>query len=92
MGAGAAAVLGAAMLIAASLQDWRSKGDVYRPLARTCAAVAVACVGVGAVRPAPLALVLALVVLLSIPWALAVIRLLDSHASTGSASTASEQD
>ena len=50
MGAGAAAVLGAAMLIAASLQDWHTEPRVYRPLARTCAAVAVACLAVGAVR------------------------------------------
>jgi low temperature requirement protein LtrA len=80
MGAGAAAVLGAAMLIAASLRDWRRLGDVYRPLARTCAAVAVACLGVGAARPTPLLFVLALVVLLAIPWSFAVVRLLDSKA------------
>lgn len=80
MGAGAAAVLGAAMLIAASLQDWDREREVYRPLARTCAVVALASLGVGAARPTPLVLVLALVVLLGIPWALAVIRLLDSKA------------
>jgi low temperature requirement protein LtrA len=80
MGAGAAAVLGAAMLISASLQDWRRNRDVYRPLARTCAAVAVACLGVGAARPTPLVLVLALVVLLSIPWVLAVTRQLERQA------------
>jgi low temperature requirement protein LtrA len=80
MGAGAAAVLGAAMLIAASLRDWGRLRDVYRPLARTCAAVAVACLGVGAARPTPLLLVLALVVLLAIPWSFAVLRLLDSKA------------
>jgi hypothetical protein len=45
---------------------------LYQPLARTCAAVAVACLGVGAARPAPLLLGLALVVLLGIPWGLAV--------------------
>ena len=51
----------------------RDRG-LYRPLARICAAVAVACVGVGAARPAPLVVGLALVVLLSIPWGLAVAR------------------
>jgi low temperature requirement protein LtrA len=70
MGAGAAAVLGAAMLIAASLQDWDRARDVYRPLARTCAVVAVACLAVGAARPMPL--------VLGIPWAFAVVRVLDS--------------
>jgi len=45
---------------------------LYRPLARTCAAVAVGCLAVGAARPAPLILGLALIVLLSIPWGLAV--------------------
>jgi low temperature requirement protein LtrA len=72
--AGAAVVLGAAMLVAASLQAWDTERDVYRPLARTCAGVAVACLVLGAVRPPPLVLGLGLVVLLSIPWALAVAR------------------
>ena len=70
--AGAAVVLCATMLIAASLQAWQRDRGLYRPLAITCAAVAAACLGVGAVRPAPLLLGIALVVLLSIPWALAV--------------------
>jgi low temperature requirement protein LtrA len=70
--AGTAAVLGATMLIAASLQAWRRDRSLYRPLARTCAAVAAACLGVAAARPSPLFLGLALVVLLSIPWVLTV--------------------
>jgi len=69
--AGAAGVLGATMLVAGSLQAWQRDRDLYRPLARACAAVAVACLAVGALRPAPLLLGLALVVLLSIPWSLA---------------------
>ena len=72
--AGAAVVLAATMLVAASLQAWPADRGLYRPLARTCAAVAVACLAVGAARPPPLFLGLALVVLLSIPWALAVAR------------------
>ena len=72
--AGAAVVLGATMLVAVSLQAWDRDRGLYRPLARTCAAVAVACLGVGAARPAPLILGLALVLLLSIPWGLAVAR------------------
>ena len=71
---GAAVVLGATMLVAASLQAWDRDRGLYRPLARTCAAVAVACLGLGAARPAPLLLAVALVLLLSIPWGLAVAR------------------
>ena len=80
--AGAAVVLGATMLIAASLQAWQSDRGLYRPLARTCAAVAVACLGVGAARPAPLFLGLAFVLLLSIPWGLAVARRLANAAES----------
>jgi low temperature requirement protein LtrA len=80
LGAGAAVVLGATMLVAASLQAWQSDRGLYRPLARTCAAVALACLGAAAARPAPLLLGLALVLLLSIPWALAVAHFLASRA------------
>ena len=78
--AGAAVVLAATMLVAASLQAWQSDRGLYRPLARTCAAVAAACLAVGAARPPPLFLGLALVVLLSVPWVLAVARRLASPA------------
>jgi len=78
--AGTAAVLCATMLVSASLQVWHRDRGLYRPLVRTCAAVAVACLGVGAARPAPLVLGLALVLLLSIPWGLAVTRRLASRA------------
>jgi hypothetical protein len=44
--------------------------------------VAVACAGVGAARPAPLVLGLALVLLLSIPWGFAVARRLASPADS----------
>jgi low temperature requirement protein LtrA len=77
--AGAAVVLGATMLVAASLQAWHRDRSLYRPLARTCAAVAAACLAVGAARPPPLLLALVLVVLLSIPWVLAVARHLASR-------------
>jgi cobalamin synthase len=76
--AGAAAMLGATMLLAASLQAWDRDRGLYRPLARTCAGVAVACLGLGAARPAPLLLAVALVLLLSIPWGIAVARRLAS--------------
>jgi len=72
LGAGTAVVLGATMLIAASLQVWQRDRDLYRPLARACAAAAVACIGVAALRPAPFVLGLLLVVLLSMPWVVAV--------------------
>jgi len=80
--AGAAVVLGATMLLAASLQAWDRDRGQYRPLARTCAAVAVACLGLGAAQPPPLLLDLALVVLLGIPWGLAVARRLANPADS----------
>jgi low temperature requirement protein LtrA len=80
--AGAAVVLCATMLLAASLQAWDHDHGRYRTLARICAAVAVACVGLGAARPSPLVLGLALVVLLSIPWGYAVTRRLASLADS----------
>jgi low temperature requirement protein LtrA len=78
--AGAAVVLCATMLVSASLQAWRRDRGLYRPLARKCAAMAVACLGVGAARPPPLALGLVLVLLLGIPWGLAVAHRLASPA------------
>ena len=72
LSAGTAVVLCTTMLLAASLRAWHEDRDLYRPLARTCGVVALACLGVGAARPAPLILTLALVVLLGIPWMLAV--------------------
>jgi low temperature requirement protein LtrA len=78
--AAAAVVLGATMLVAASQPAWRRDRGLYHPVARTCAAVAVACLGLGAARPAPLVLGPALVLLLSIPWGLAVARRLASPA------------
>jgi len=74
LSAGAAVVLGATMLVAATLQAWQRDPRLYRPLAGICAAVAVACLGIGAARPAPLLLGVALVVLLCIPWVFAVAR------------------
>jgi len=71
---GAAVVLGATMLVSASQPAWHSDRRLYRPLAAICAAVAAACLGVGAVRPTPLLLGLALAALLSIPWVFAVGR------------------
>jgi len=82
--AGAAIVVGATMLIAGTLPDWDRHRGVYRPLARACAVVAVACLGLGAVRPAPLILGLALVLLLGIPWVLAVARRLADPADSPS--------
>jgi low temperature requirement protein LtrA len=79
---GSAVVLSATMLIATSLQAWALERGLYRPLARTCAVVAVMCLGIAALRPAPLVLGLALVVLLSIPWVLAVVLRLSSEANS----------
>jgi low temperature requirement protein LtrA len=76
---GAAVVLCATMLISASLEAWDRDRGFYRPLARTCAVAAVMCLGVAALRPAPLILGLALVVILSIPWVLAVMLRLNGE-------------
>jgi len=65
---------------------------LYRPLARTCAAVAVACLGLGAARPSPLILGLALVLLLSIPWTLAVARRLANPADSATQLLAAPPD
>jgi hypothetical protein len=62
------------MLLATSLKAWRREPELYRPLARACFAVAVACLILAAARPAPLLLGIVLVALLSIPWGLAVAR------------------
>jgi hypothetical protein len=70
--AGAAVVLCATMVIAACLEAWHRDRGFYRPVARTCAVAAVMCLGIAALRPAPLILGLAVVVVLSIPWVLAV--------------------
>ncbi|MGW7404063.1 low temperature requirement protein A [Streptomyces sp. NPDC054833] len=70
--AGAVVVLGTTMVIAATTQSWRRDRRLYRPLARTCAGVAVGCLALAAVQPPPLALAFGLVVLLGIPWLLAV--------------------
>jgi len=70
--AGAAVVLCGTMVVSGSLQEWDSDRGLYQPLTRVCVGVAVVCLALGAVRPAPLVLGLALVLLLSIPWGFAV--------------------
>jgi low temperature requirement protein LtrA len=81
--AGAAVVLGATMLLAASLPAWQQKRGLYRPLARNCGAVAVACLALGAARPAPLVLGIVLVLLLAIPWGFAVFHRLGNEDAAG---------
>jgi hypothetical protein len=71
--AGAAVVLGMTTVLA-SLQAWDRGRGVYRSLARICAAAAVTCLVAAAAWPAPLLLAVALGVLLSIRWGLAVAR------------------
>jgi hypothetical protein len=72
--AATAVVLCGAMAVAASLQAWHEDPTLYRRLAATCAAVALLCLALAAVRPAPLVLVGGLVVLLAIPSGVAVAR------------------
>ena len=89
LSAGAAVVLCATMVVAASLQGWqRDLASLYRPLAWICAAVAAVSLGLGALRPAPLVLGLALVLLLSIPWSFAVVRHLATAPAAPAAPTA----
>jgi low temperature requirement protein LtrA len=91
---GAAVVLCATMVLAASLRVWHVDRGLYRPPARTCVVVAVMCVGVGAARPAPLVLGLALVVLLGVPWGLAVAHRLshEEESAVAEGSAAEHQD
>jgi low temperature requirement protein LtrA len=72
LSAGSATVLCTTILVASSLDAWRQDRRLYRPLSRACGVVAVACLGIGALRPAPLVLCLTLVLLLGVPWAMAV--------------------
>ncbi|MEV6024732.1 low temperature requirement protein A [Streptomyces sp. NPDC052036] len=85
---GAAVVLGTTMLVAGSLSDWHGKFGLYRPLSLACAVSTAAALGLGAIRPSPLLLVVALVVLFSIPWGLAVLHRLRHDESSGEPSPA----
>lgn len=69
---GAALVPASTMLVAGSLGVWRSERALYRPLAWTCVATALACLALGAARLAPLVLGVVLVLLLGVPWGVAV--------------------
>ena len=71
---GAAVAALAVIAVATSLEAWHAKRSLYRPLAATCTAVALLCLALAAAQPSALALVCALVVLLSIPWTVAVTR------------------
>jgi low temperature requirement protein LtrA len=79
--AGTATVLVTTALLTTTLQSWPDQPRLYRPLTLTCVGAAVACFGLGAVRPAPLLFGLALVVLLGIPWTFAVARRATDEAS-----------
>jgi low temperature requirement protein LtrA len=70
--AGAAVVLCATIGVSASLQARPGDPALHQLLIRSCPPVAAACLGVGAARPAPLLLCLALIALLGVPWVLAV--------------------
>ena len=72
--ASTATILAATALLTTSLDAWREQPVIYRPLLLTCIAASVACLGLAIVRPAPLLLGLALIVLLAIPWIFAVTR------------------
>jgi low temperature requirement protein LtrA len=80
---GAAAVLCATILVSASLQARHGDPDLHKLLIRSGIPVAATCLGVGAARPAPLLLCVALVVLLGIPWVLAVAHHLAKTSDSG---------
>ncbi|GHF71162.1 membrane protein [Kitasatospora xanthocidica] len=88
--AGAAVVLSSTMLVAATLRAWRTKRYLYRPLSRACAAAALACLALGAARPAPPVLGGVLVVLFGLPWWLAVARRLRHQESLAREQTGRE--
>ncbi|MFE5097304.1 hypothetical protein ACFRCI_45240 [Streptomyces sp. NPDC056638] len=67
-------------MLATSLRLWRRDPGLYRPPARTCLAMALGSLVLGALRPAPLILGLVLVALLGIPWLFAVMRRLSTEA------------
>ncbi|KOU39422.1 low temperature requirement protein A [Streptomyces sp. WM6378] len=69
-----ATVLAITMVVATTLRAWREDRALYRPLALTSAAAAAVSLALGAARPAPLPLGLGLLVLLGIPWGVAVAR------------------
>ena len=70
--AGAAVVLCATIVLSASLQARHGDPALHQLLTRSSIPAAAACLGLGAARPAPLLLCVALVVLLGVPWVLAV--------------------
>src|ERR1700722_10183520 len=69
---GAAVVVCATILVSASLQARKDDPALHQLLIRAGLPVAAACLGIGAARPAPLLLGVALGVLLGVPWVLAV--------------------
>jgi low temperature requirement protein LtrA len=79
---GAAVVLVATVFVAVSQPGWHEKRELYRPVGWACAAAALGCFAVALIRPVPLLVDLALVVLFSIPWGLAVTRRLTSLQAT----------
>jgi low temperature requirement protein LtrA len=75
LGLSAAVVLAGTALLTTSLEAWRERPRLYRPLFFIGIAAGLACVGLGITRPAPLVFVLALVGLFSIPWLFAVVHI-----------------
>jgi low temperature requirement protein LtrA len=77
--ASAAVVLATTAVLTTCLHAWGQKPGLYRPLFVTCIAASVGCLGLGIARPAPLILVLAVVVLFGIPWSFAVAQRVTHH-------------
>ncbi|MFF3917806.1 low temperature requirement protein A [Streptomyces sp. NPDC001852] len=72
--AGVAIVLSLTMLLVTGLEVWHRDRGRYLPVVRTCLVMALAAVALGPARPTPLVLAVVLVVLLGIPWVVAVAR------------------
>jgi hypothetical protein len=74
----------ATALLTTSLEAWRDRPRLYRPLFVISIVAGLACVTLGITRPAPLVFLIALVGLFSIPWLFAVVHIAN-HEDKGSA-------
>jgi low temperature requirement protein LtrA len=74
VGGGACVLLAATAWLLTTLQDWNDQSWLLRPLAGACLLAGAAALGVAALRPAPLVLVVLLVIVFAAPWTFAVVR------------------
>jgi hypothetical protein len=70
----AAVLLVFTVVLMSSLQDWHAAAALLRPLALANVAAAAVAICIGLIRPAPLVLVVLLVLTFGGPWTFAVLR------------------